>query len=271
MLNLNDIDKSFSTIVPIKNRAFVYNRKRYSTLLEDGWYWVNMKGNEILNFRPDLPNIHFLKSIKGFTYNNNFIPNNFDSFKRNYGYEVMTELNFNNLPTMSAVEVVVWEDNKFYFYQQDFTNMIIFDIQNCIDEEGNINIEGKKGLTPELKTLLLFHSIERKNQIELQKQLEEKKKIEEFKKSFPGRLMLSFKEVGAEVLGYSIEGKNVVVDWKMKGSSRNFNSVIDSNTFRVVQAGYCMSGSDKDHNVKSMVLLAKDYEEDHLIYITRRK
>ena len=182
MLNLNSIDKPISAVVPIKNNSFTYNRKRYSTLLEDGWYLVDIKGNMVLNFRPDLPNRNMVKIVKGYTYNNSLIPYNFDSARRNYGVDVFVSLNFNNIPTMSAVEAVVWEDNSFYFYQQDFMNTIIFEIQNCIDNEGNIDIKGKKGFTPEIKTLLLFHSIEKKNQIALKKQLEEKKKIEEFKK-----------------------------------------------------------------------------------------
>ena len=48
MINFNEINASFSTIVPVKNKSFIYNRKRYSALLDDGWYWINIKGNEIL-------------------------------------------------------------------------------------------------------------------------------------------------------------------------------------------------------------------------------
>ncbi len=269
MLDFNKLHNPVSNVVPILNQQFVYHRKKYFCNVEDGWYNVTLQGNEVKKSEPVYPGSQFLRLVKGYTYNNNFIPLNFDSFKRNFGYEVMTNLNFNNLPTMSAVTGAMWEDNKLYLFQQDFSNMIIFEIQDCIDEEGNIHIEDKKGLTPEIKTLLLFHSIERKNQIKLKKQLEETKKIEEYKKSMPGRLMLSFQEVGAEVLKYSIQGKNLIVDWALEGG-QEFNSVIDSETFRIVQAGYCMSGDDKRHNIKSMVLTAKNYEEEDLIHITRR-
>lgn len=270
MLNLNEIDKPIKALVPIKDNIFTYNRKRYSIDLEDGWYKVSLQGNNILECTPDYFTFENGKGIKGYTYNNNFIPMNFDAFKRKYGYEIMTNLYFNNVPTMSAIMATVWEDNKIFFVESDFTNSIIFEIQNCINEEGHVNIEGKKGLTPEIKTLLLFHSIERKNQIELKKKLEEEKRIEEYKKSMPGRLMLSFQEVGAEVLKYSIQGAKLIVDWAFKGFGQQFNSVIDANTFKIIEAGYCMSGDDSRHNIKSMVLTAKNYDEDGLIHITRR-
>lgn len=268
MINFNTLTKTYNIKVPVINKQFIYNRKKYKVDSEDGWQEVTIQGNNVISFIPHLPMAH--KTFKGYSYNNNFIPNSFDVLKKKYGYEIMTNLHFNNLPTMSAIEVIVWEDNQFYFYQQDFTNTIIFEIQECIDEEGKLNIQNKKGLTPEIKTLLLFHSIERKNQIELKKKLEETKRIEEYKKSLPGRLILSFKEVGAEVLKYSIQGKNLIVDWMFNNSRQQFNSVIDSETFRVLQAGYCMSGDDKRHNIKSMVLTAKDYDEEGLIHITRR-
>jgi hypothetical protein len=270
VINFNKLAGIEMDVVPVLNNQFVYNRKHYSIITEDGWYMVHLQGNEVIKFSPDFPKYIIGNVMHGYTYNNSFLPENFDVLKKKYGYEIMVDLQFNNLPTMSAVDVIIWEDNKFYFYQQNFSNMIIFDIQNCIDEEGNININDKKGLTPEIKTVLLFHSIERKQQIALKKKLEEKKKIEEYQKSMPGRLMLSFKEVGAEILKYSMQGKNLIVDWKLKDSYQAYNSVIDAETFRIKEAGFCLSGFDKDHNVKSIALLAKGYEEEDLIHITRR-
>jgi hypothetical protein len=272
MLDFNKINKSILAIVPIKNNYFVYNRKHYKMKMEieDGWYDVEIFGNEIKKYSASSPSIKKNSTMKGYTYNNNFIPNNFDVLKKKYGYEVITNLYFNNLQSMSAIEAIVWEDNQFYFYQQDFTNMIIFEIQNCIDEEGNISINKTKGITPEIKTLLLFHSIERKNQIELKRKLENKKRIEEYKKSMPERLLLSFQGVDAEVINYSTQGKKLIVDWSFKNNRQQFNSVIDIETFKILEAGYCMSGDDFRHNIKSMVLTAKSYDEDGLIHITRR-
>jgi hypothetical protein len=48
-----------------------------------------------------------------------------------------------------------------------------------------------------------------------------------------------------------------------------YNSVLDSQTFMVLEAGYCMSNDDKRHNITSMVKTAEEYEQKDLTYITR--
>ena len=86
----------------------------------------------------------------------------------------------------------------------------------------------------------------------------------------PYKLKRSFELAGAEMLNYSITGKRIIIDWQIKGGGYKYNSVIDIDTFNVIEAGYCMSGDDKKHNITSMIKTAEIYEEDRLTYITRR-
>lgn len=272
MIDFNKFTKKIRAIVPITNGDFQYMRKKYRIGgTPSGWYDVELDGNiaSICNPVPselaaaDYKNNVF---IRGYTYNNNIIFQNFDVGKRKTGSEVMVDLNFNMVPTFSSVRAILWEDRKLYYMGPDYTDTKIFDVKAVYDNTTELGTI--KGLTPELKTLHLFHDIERQHILAEQERIRKQQEIEEFKKTLRGRLMLAFNRVGASVLNYSVTSNRVTVDWRLP-SGMAFNSVIDSNNFSVIEAGYCMNGADRNHSVTSMVELAKDYEEDNLIYHTR--
>ena len=86
-------------------------------------------------------------------------------------------------------------------------------------------------------------------------------------KTIPGKLQYHFESAGAELLDYTMSGKRITVQWKLDGVE--FDSVVDSDNFMVIESGYCMNQDDKRHNITSMVKTAELYNEDSLIYITR--
>ncbi len=269
MLDLEKFIKSEKVIVPILNGRFQFNRKKY--YVDEsvyGWYIVSIQSNsaEVVDIvLPELiPQMDVKNRIlKGYTYNNSIIPFNFDSALRKFSIDVMSPLHFNNSPTYSSIEAIVWEDNCIYYYRPNYTDFKISELQQTND------ISTVKGLTPELKTVFLFHTIEKLKLQKLQYEQEQKRQAEEFLQTIPGRLHIAFSSVGGRVLNYSLTGKKIIVDWELTVSGRKFNSVIEKDTFRVIEAGFCMSGSDKDHNVTSLVLIAEDYENDRKIHITR--
>lgn len=276
-INFEKFDKVHSAIVPILNGVFQYNRKKYNVSESvNGWFLVVLKGNDVL--KENIISIEAdknvkLKTVGGYTYNNNFIFQNFDVGKRKLGVDVMTQLHFNTSPTFSSIKAVLWEDKNLYYHSPNYKDLAIFKVKQVFDNlhsSGGAGISNIKGITPELKTLFLFHDIQR---IDLEKELIKVKKEKEFKawrETLPGRIAITFARVGAKLLNYSVSGNRITVDWQLINSEEKFNSVIDASTFKVLEAGYCLSGSDKDHNVTSMVLLAEDYEKDGLIYKTRR-
>jgi hypothetical protein len=269
MINLEKFISEIKVIVPVRNKRFQYNRKIYSIESSEGWKEVTIQGNTVLDAQDIfIENYEMRNTIQGYTYGDKIIFQNFDVAKRKINQDFMDSLYFYNVPTFYPIEAIIWEDRNLYFYRQNYKDTLTFEISNNLDESGMGSLEGIKGVTPELKTVFLFHSIEKQNQKKLLQEAERKGKEEEFKKSIPGRLYLSFAQVGAKLLNYTIERNKITVDWQLQGS-RKFNSVIDANTFKIIEAGYCLSGGDKKLNITSMVLTAEEYEEKRLIHITR--
>lgn len=270
VINLEKFTQEKEAIVPITDGQFQYQRKRYYKRNNvSGWHQVRINGNTYEVISPvylEAETVAF-KTIKGYTYHNNIIFQNFDVAKRKLNAEVMKPLHFNNVETFSSIEAIAWEDSDLYYYKPNYSDSKIFELKQKYDM--NESFDGLKGITPELKTLFLFHEIEKQKIKEEQDKIRLAKELEEYKKTLQGRLLLTFGRVGAKVLKYSVSGKRITVDWSLDSIGQQFNSVIDYDSFRIIEAGYCMSGSDRDHSVTSMVELAKDYDEDNLIHKTR--
>lgn len=272
MLNLKEFTAQKTFIAPIKDNRFMYNRKKYFIQSDDGWYTITVSGNSVIGVSPYMPEpCMFKNKIYGYSYNNLMVFNNFDVAKRKYGFEVSKDMNFNNAPTLSSVWSVVWEDNNIYYCGINYSDMLIYDIKSALDS--NSTLDSIKCITPEHKTVFLFHLIERENirkLIELKnKEESEKNKREEFKRSTPGRMQDILSSVGASLLNYSVSGKRITIDWELNSTGRKYNTVVNSDDFRVIEAGYCLSGDDKNHSLRSVVILADDYEKRGATYITR--
>jgi len=278
MINFEKFTAPQTCIVPVLNNTFQYNRKKYNTSIEDGWYRASVKGNAVLDISEvsiEIENLPAKNVIKGYTYNDKILFQNFDVAKRKAGTDMMAKLEFNQSPTFSSIEAIIWEDKNIYYYRPNYADTLIYEVKSNFDSTDNI--QNVKGISPELKTLYLFHDIERQQLKELQKAIEKKtaadkrdKEIEEYKQTLQGKLITTFNRVGAQVLNYALLRDKIIVDWKLMESELAFNSVIELESLKVVESGYCMSSDDHRHSITSMVLTAKDYEEKGLIYITRR-
>ena len=263
IIDLNKFNNPMEAIVPILNGKFKYEGKiYYGNNSESGWFKVRLQGNTYEKTDSFISKKDF-NLIQGYIFNNKFIFQNFDVGKRKTGKEVMTDIYFNICPSFSSVIAVIWEDGKLYYYLPNYRDSFIYTVKMIIEDNGDI--KKLRGLTPELRTLCLFYELEKQRLEELKIEQE----TEKLKKSLEGRLVLAFKRVGAELLRYSITGNRIVVDWKI--NKQKFNSVINKNNFSVIEAGYCLSGDDKHHNIHSIVMLAKDYDEQNLIYKTRER
>lgn len=270
MLDLSKLAQEREILAPIFNNSFQYHHKKYSIDSPEGWYKIKIQGNKafVIEQVYDFTELEEkYKTVKGYTYNNTIVFHNFDVAKRKWKFEVSRELLFNTSQTFSAIKAIVWEDKNIYFTQPDYSNYQIFEIKSCFDNDGDI--KKQKGMTPELRTLFLFHSIERDAIREIEKKQRAEEEEKRLMNSIPGRLKLTFERAGAVMTNYSLSGRRIVVDWKMPGSNYTYNSVIDSRTFKVLEAGYCMSNDDKRHNITSLVKTAEEYEEKDLTYITR--
>jgi len=66
-------------------------------------------------------------------------------------------------------------------------------------------------------------------------------------------------ECGAEVEQVVKKNIGFEVTWKLHG--HKIRTLLDKN-FKVMEAGYCVSGYDRTQSAKSVVNLLKDYVED---------
>lgn len=262
MIDFDDFNKPIKTIVPILNGKFKYNGKQYNcNCFDSGWFTVEIQGNNSRIIEEAIFYDCNFDTIQGYIFNEQFIFFNFDVGLRKTGKEIMTDIYFNSCPSFSSIIAIIWEDGKLYYFKPNYRDSFIYDVKNIM--ENNEEIKSLKGLTPELRTLCLFYELEKQKLEELKAE----KENEKLKKTLHVRLVLAFKRVNAELLQYSISGKRIIIDWRI--GRQEFNSVLNKKDFCVIEAGYCMSGEDKRHNIHSMVLLAKDYDKDDLIYKTR--
>ncbi len=275
MLDFSKFIQEKKSVVPILRNQFQYQRKKYSVeTTEDGWYRVSMKGNDAKveekfygPFEEDQYNF-----IRGYVYNDKLIFQNFDVGKRKLSKDIQCEFLFNEAQTFNSVKCIIWEDGKVYYAEIDYSDSKIYEIKSKYDSEELI--DSMKGISPELRTLCLFHDIERQQLKAAQEALKKKQEKDEYLKTIPGRLTTTFRNAGATLHNYSKQkyrGRNcLIVRWSLDSTGTEFESVIDSETFRTVEAGYCMSGDDEKHSLSSMVMTAKNYDDQGLIYITRR-
>jgi len=267
-INLDQFCDSFEVYVPVIDGRFRYKRKLYLVRnVEPGWYKVKITENDVDIIESILPEVipFKFKTIKGYVYNNKLLFFNFEVGTRKLKKDVMIDLLFNQAENFSSIEAIIWEDGRVFYYRPNYNDILIYEVRRYI--ENNLDLKTFKGATPELKMLALFDILEKQRLEEDRKKAKDKEEKERWKQSFQGRLIYSFERVGAVLHKYSITGNRLIADWSVDGQS--FNSVIEVNTFRVIEAGYCMSGDDKRHNIHSMVVLAKDYEDRDLIYKTR--
>ena len=269
MIDFQKLAAPKTAVVPIRQNKFQFQRKKYEVdSVEDGWYKVEMKSNDARVLEKEYNEIEAKTYIWGYTYGNILIFQNFDIGKRKFNKEVQVPLLLNESETFSSIKAMIWEDGLVYYIQPNYADSTILKIKELYDEEKPCNI---KGVTNEQKTVYLFHDIERQQYRAALKAEQDQKEKEEFQRSIPGRLSATFKNAGGTLLDFRISGNRIEADWKLDSSNTEFNSVIDLETFKIIEAGYCMSGDDRRHNVTSMVLTAEEYNKRRVVYKTRGK
>jgi hypothetical protein len=266
-INFEALASAREVTVPIKDKTFRFENRYYSTSAEDGWWKVRIKGNSAEAIEETIPAISEIDLVRGYTYNNNIVFENFDVAKRKWKAGLQCELNLNRAGSFEYVRAAVWENKRVYFVEALYGYPLVMDLKLMCDE--GLTLEHAKGVTPELRTVYLFHALEKESQRKIAEETKKKEDHERMMRDIPYRLAMTFQRSGAELVRHQLTGSRIICDWKIPGSEFEYNSVIDSRTWMVVEAGYCMSHDDKRHNITSMVKTAEDYEDRGLTYITR--
>ena len=264
MINLKRFTKEILTVAPVINNSFKFNRKYYKiegTKVSDNWYRVSISGNKVTIIEQaiiELENVTF-STINGYCYNNQIVFQNFDVAKRKLHKEIISPLYLNRSQNFTAVNAIIWEESELIYYKLNYRDTMVNEIRNIFSNGAQItNI---KGVTPELQTLFLFNTLEdERYKTDL---LEDKSFFSTGKSSISYKDLLhkSFINAGANLIHYSIQGKNCIVEWSIKGFSSSIISVLDVDTFKVKHAGFCMEGDDYRHNVTSLLATAKLFNE----------
>lgn len=278
-IDLNKFIEKKEVVVPVKHGKFQYGRKNYVVSLDcmytrsleaPGWYRVAISGNEASIIGPIVLEAyqHSFPVIKGYTFDDNIVFQNFDVAKRKSGLGVMEKIYFlGKISTFSPIEAIMWEDKNLYFYRPVYTDIKIIEVFRAFKNEQPIaNI---KGVTPEQQTVYLLHELKIQRIKANMEKIKLQQEREEFKKTLEGKLFTAFSRAGAEVINYKETSNELEVNWKLLNGEQ-FNSRIERDTFKIIELGYCAEGGDRNHNITSMVLTAEEWDKDDLIYKTRR-
>ena len=278
MLNLSKYSNEFKVVAPVINKRCVYNRKVYHVDVDDGWYECIIKDNIVLEISPSsylLANFTADCGVyPGYYYKNGmFVFGNFDTARRYFSNRIFTQVcGAENIEPFTPIKVCAWYNEPLIFTDVDYSNNTFYSVISNVDDLKNIS--DVKGITPELRYMYNMHIIEMVAQEQLLKEAQKKVEEASFAKTLEGRLVQAFNISGATLQSFTQNkqrGSDTVnVIWSYEGSGYTFNSVLDSGTLQVIEAGYCLSGHDSEHTAISIVKLAQTYERSGDIYITRR-
>ena len=210
-IDFSKFAESEVVVVPVRNNTCRYNRKVYTVSAADGWWKVSLCGNDATPVEvvsAEFSSIPQLKRYKGYTYNNQFLFKSFDVARRYFNNQIMMPYHFgDNIATFSSINVVAGEDNSLYFHSMDYGDLFIYDVVDRFNTKQTL--ENVKGVTPELRTVYTFHSIEREANEKALEEAKRKKALENFAATLEGRLTLAFKLTGAELLRYKVNRNGI--------------------------------------------------------------
>ncbi len=276
MLDLKRFSQIKTVIVPIVGGVGRYNGRHLVFNVEDGWYAISLGDEAVIEKKAT--QLEIARAIQNqptflvYALGTEGIPLNFDGFSRKGWGEAVT-VHFQNLRIFEVAKVIYWEDKKFYFYEQVIPREreIIKIAKEAFEKEGVLSFV--KGVTPELRYYFVLCSLQRQSYraaIELEKfnlnKAERDKRIAEFQQTFAGRLKDTIERAGGTLVKYSKQGTGYLVHWKI-GEQVVKSTIHDD--MRIMSLGYCASGADKEHTMASAVQLAKLFQEDKPLYITR--
>lgn len=277
MLNLERFSKVTYGFVPIVDGWGKLNGRKFHLNLNDGWYQIEI-GDGIVPKRL-ATQLEIAKALRKekhhlvYTVGMEGIPVNFDNFLKR-GLAESVQVNFLNLNFLDTAKVVLWEDRRFYFYEQDARHQraIIQKIKKVFEDRGSL--QGVSGVTPEMSYSFLLGELARSSYEEVSAlrgnlvlSVEKNKNIDEkMLENSEYRLKNAIVKAGGKYIGHVKKGYGYAITWEVGGQI--VKSTISSD-LRIISAGFCLSNEDKKHTVNSIVNLAKVFQHSSPLYITR--
>lgn len=186
--------------------------------------------------------------IRGTSFHDGIVPENPISYEK-----IPIRVTDPNYDEFESIEVVLIKNSVCYFLRTMDTarSYALLDLKEKFKAKAE-SIADIKEVTPDMRIVYSFHMLERE-----QKKLAEPVNV----------IKHAMTSVGARVRSIDKTNTGFVVIWEVEGHT--LNTLLDKK-FRVVEAGFCVSGYDDTQSATSVVNLFKDYVRDgDGIYITR--
>lgn len=279
MLDLGRFVKTREVIVPIVESWGQYKGRKLYHKVDDYWYKISLPSGIIIKKASPLEILLTLESekkIQVYALGTEGIPLSFESFRQK-GLREAETIHFMNLPIFTVATAVLWEDGRLYFYEH-----IIPKERNLIEKskeafEGGQNLLDMRGITPELRYYVLLTSLQRQTYESLADFAKSVRfgnitsnvfdeRLAELKRQFGTRLKFAVENAGGTYIRHSKRGNGFQVEWRIGNKSIKTHIRDD---FRIISAGFCLSGDDKKHTINSIVGLAKLFQEESFLNIVR--
>jgi len=186
-----------------------------------------------------------IKMIRGISFHDGIIPENPVSYP-NLPIRVIDA----TYDEMEEVEAVFVRGKVCYYLQTLSTpkSYILMDLQDALKSKKPTSVDKIKGMTPEIRIAYTFHVIE-----------VEKERIKKEMEEPINMVRAIMAETGATVKSVKKINRGYEVVWSFGGNTIN---TFLGKDFRVIEAGFCVSGYDNTQSAKSVVNLLKDYKEE---------
>jgi hypothetical protein len=194
--------------------------------------------------------------VRGISFHEGFIPENSISYPK-----IPIKVTDATYDEFEEVEVAFIRGKVCYFLQTVNTAKAypLIDLKERLEAKDvwvgknlvqkSSNISDIKGVTPEMRIVYTFHLLEKKR-----KEMEEP----------INAIKIIMENSGAKVQWVKKVNRGFEVLWDSSGWT--MNTLLDKN-YRVIEAGFCVSGHDDTQSASSIVRLLEDYVEDGHSYV----
>jgi len=200
-----------------------------------------------------------IKVVRGVSFHDGIIPENPISFK-----QIPIKVEDATYDEFEELEAVILKNGTCYFIRTVSTEKAfpLMDVKEVFDDDGG-NIEGIKGVTPDIRVMFTFHVVERaerKRQEEIERHRREM--------SLPvNAIRHALEQSGAVVNNINRCNRGFEAIWTAHGHT--INTLFDQR-LRVIEAGFCVSGYDNTQSATSVANVLDDYvKQGDYIHKTR--
>src|ERR1043166_9591540 len=224
--------------------------------LRPGWYQFRKSGRYLTAedaIAPELDSWE-LPRVTGYVFNRRLIANEFQA-------QLFGLPQDEDLPKFCPVSGRKWFDGHILYYGQEFETDVETKVREAFEEERSI--EAIKAVTPALAQVFVLESTQRELSREAERRAREEverrhqaAELARWQETIEGRISLALSHTGAELVSWRRNGQGqAVVRYRVAG--RRFECIIDTQSLQIMDAGICLSGTDDELNLPSVLSPAR--------------